>query len=166
VLHAVWHWREEWAQSLDVPPFKVTGNELLMRIAEGAEEGHSAESMMKSIHLGKRHERLAPSLRKAIENGLARDPQTLPRRRGRSSDQQPLTGDELALQDRLKADRDRIANQIQIDPTLIANRSQLAQIARFPTKLDEILLGWQADLLRKEPSLKQGETPPSSPFPA
>jgi ribonuclease D len=163
VLHAVWHWREEWAQNLDVPPFKVTGNELLLRIADGAEHGLSAAALVETVHLGKRHDRLAASLRKAIENGLARDPQTLPRRRGRSSDQQPLSADELALQDSLKVDRDRVAAQIQIDPTLIANRSQLAQIARFPNKLDEILLRWQADLLRNEPSLKVRETPPSPP---
>jgi len=160
VLHAVWHWREEWAQNLDVPPFKVTGNELLLRIADGAEHGLSAAALVETVHLGKRHDRLAPSLRKAIENGLARDPQTLPRRRGRSSDQQPLSAEELALQDSLKVDRDRVAAQIQIDPTLIANRSQLAQIARFPGKLDEILLHWQADLLRNEPSLKVREMPP------
>ena len=35
----------------------------------------------------------------------------------------------------------------------IANRAQLAQVARSPEKLDEILLPWQANLLRQEPSL-------------
>ena len=63
---------------------------------------------------------------------------------------------ELALQDRLKADRDRVAQQLNLDPTLIANRSQLAQIARDPDRLDGILLPWQADLLRNEPALKNG----------
>jgi ribonuclease D len=37
---------------------------------------------------------------------------------------------------------------------LIANRAQLAQIARQPRKIAEVLLPWQADLLRSEPSLK------------
>ena len=37
---------------------------------------------------------------------------------------------------------------------MIANRSQLALIARSPAKIDEILLPWQAELLRDEPSLK------------
>ena len=155
VLHAIWHWREEWARKLDVPPFKVTGNDLLIRIAEGADHGLSARSLLETVHLGKRHDRLAPSLRAALECGLARDPHTLPRRRGRNPDHQPLSGEELALQDRLKADRDRIAAQIQLEPTLIANRAQLAQIARFPAKLDEFLLPWQADLLRNEPALKE-----------
>lgn len=173
VLHAVWHWREEWARKLDVPPFKVTGNDLLLKLAEGADHGLSARALLELVHLGRRHDRLAPSLRTALENGVAREPHSLPRRRGRNPEHQPLTGDELALQDRLKVDRDRVAAQIQLDPTLIANRAQLAQIARFPEKLDEILLPWQADLLRNEPALKpqpEGATPepaaPEAPPPA
>jgi ribonuclease D len=159
VLHAVWHWREEWARKLDVPPFKVTGNELLLKLAEGADHGLSARALMEIVHLGKRHDRLAPTLRAALENGLARDPHTLPRRRGRNPDHQPLNADELALQDRLKEDRDRVAAQLQLEPTLIANRAQLAQIARFPEKVGEILLPWQADLLRKEPALSAAVAP-------
>jgi ribonuclease D len=42
-----------------------------------------------------------------------------------------------------------------IEPTLIANRSQLAQIARRPRQIEEILLPWQAALLRDVPALKQ-----------
>ena len=49
---------------------------------------------------------------------------------------------------------DRVAKELEIEPTLIANRSQLAQIAREPEKLGDVLLPWQADLLRHEPSLK------------
>lgn len=170
VLHAVWHWREEWARKLDVPPFKVTGNDLLLKISEGADHGLSARALLEHVHLGKRHDRLAPSLLEALEAGIARDPHSLPRRRGRSSDQQPLNGEELALQDRLKADRDRIALQIQLDPTLIANRAQLAQVARTPDKIDDILMPWQADLLRNEPALNPPPPPndeekPSPPTP-
>jgi ribonuclease D len=153
-LHAAWHWREDWARKLDTPPFKVTSNDTLMKIAEAADHGLSVRALMESIHLGKRHDRLAPSLRVALENGLNRDPHTLPKRRGRDPNHTPLTADELALQDRIKADRDRVAATIQLDPTLIANRATLAALARAPEKIDEILLPWQADLLRGEPALK------------
>ena len=83
-----------------------------------------------------------------MRQGLARDPQTLPRRR--RSDLAPLTVEEVALQDRIKADRDRIATQLQIEPTLIASRAQLAQIARAPARIADVLLPWQADILRRE----------------
>ncbi len=154
VLHAVWHWREEWARKLDVPPFKVTSNDLMLKLAEGADHGLSTAALLETVHLGKRHERLSSSLRQALDSGLARDPHTLPRRRGRDPNHQPLTVEEIALQDRLKIDRDRAAAELQIEPTLIANRAQLAQIARGPEKLDEILLPWQAAVFRAGAALK------------
>jgi ribonuclease D len=153
VLHAVWHWREAQAQRLDTPPFKVCGNALLLKIAEAAETGGTEAAILGSIHLGKRHERIFPSLAAAVRAGLARDPKTLPRRPGRDPNHVSLTQSEIELQDRIRADRDRVAAQLEIEPTLIANRSQLAQIARNPRKLGEILLPWQAELLQREPSL-------------
>ena len=79
---------------------------------------------------------------------------SLPRRPGRDPNHVSLTQAEIELQDRIKADRDAVAKKLGIEATLIANRSVLAQIARQPRKLDELLLPWQADLLRDVPSLK------------
>ncbi|MES2694292.1 MAG: HRDC domain-containing protein [Verrucomicrobiota bacterium] len=156
VLHAIWHWRESQAQRLDTPPFKVCGNALLLKLAESAEAGDSEGALLSSVHLGKRHDRLFPSLQAAVRAGLARDPKSLPRRPGRDPNHVSLSQSEIELQDRIRADRDRISKELLIEPTLIANRAQLAQIARSPTKLGDILLPWQADLLRAQPSLKHG----------
>ena len=154
VLHAIWHWRQEQAQRLDTPPFKVCSNELLVRLAAAADEGDSEESILKTVNLGKRHARLIGSLAAAVRQGLKRDPRTLPRRAGRDPNHAPLTRAEIDLLDRIKEDRDKIAARISIDPTLIANRSQLAQIARSPRMLGDVLLPWQASLLAEAPSLK------------
>ncbi|HMD61210.1 MAG TPA: HRDC domain-containing protein [Opitutaceae bacterium] len=154
VLHAVWHWRQEQAERLDTPPFKVCSNELLIRLATEADQGDDDESILNGVNLGKRHERLIGSLAAAVRQGLKRDPRTLPRRAGRDPNRAPLTQAEIALLDRIKEDRDRIAAKISIDPTLIANRSQLSQIARSPRMLGEVLLPWQASLLSGAPSLK------------
>jgi ribonuclease D len=155
VLHAVWHWREAQAQRLDTPPFKVCSNAVLLKLADAAENGESEAAILSSVHLGKRHERLASSLTAAVRSGLARDPKTLPRRPGRNPNHIALTQPEIELQDRIRSDRDRLALKLEIEPTLIANRSQLAQVAREPDKIGDILLPWQADLLRREPALKQ-----------
>lgn len=151
VLHAVWHWREDQARELDVPPFKVCNSDMLLNIAYAAEDGDSIEGIMGKVNLGKRHARLAPSLAAALRQGFGRDPQTLPRRP--RSELAPLSPAEIALQDRIKADRDRVAAGLNLEATLIASRAQLALIARDPSKLDSILLPWQADLLRGQPSL-------------
>lgn len=155
VLHAVWHWREAQAKRIDTAPFKVCGNELLLRMATAAEaEEATPESILGAIHLGRRHERLASSLAEALRAGFAKDPKTLPRRPGRDPRHAALTQTEVERLDRIKEDRDRVAAKLELDPTLIASRSQLAQIARAPARLDEILLRWQADLLRDAPSLQ------------
>lgn len=161
VLWAVWHWRENTARQLDQPPFKITGNDLLIEIASRADAGLPEEAIL-ALDLGKRHHRLIGHLTAAVQAGLAKNPTTLPRRRReREPGHAPLNATELALQDRLKADRDRVARHLNLDPTLIANRSQLVQIARDPNRLDDILLPWQADLLRDEPALKNGDDGPA-----
>jgi ribonuclease D len=154
VLHAVWHWREQQAERLDTPPFKVCSNELLLKMAHAGEEGGSEDAVLSSVHLGKRHARLISSLAAAVRSGLARDPHTLPRRPGRDRGHAALTHAEIALLERVKEDRDRVAASLGIEPTLIANRSHLAQIARAPRQLDAILLPWQAEILRDVPSLR------------
>lgn len=152
VLYHVWHWRERWAEKLDTPPFKVTGNEMIMRIARAADDGLPLQEVL-HVHLGRRHDRLFSSLAEAVRQGLAMDPRTLPRRE-RRREYAPLTPDELARQDRIKADRDRLAQGLNLDPTLIATRSQLTAVARNPTSIDEVLLPWQAQLIKNEPAWK------------
>jgi ribonuclease D len=152
ILHSLWYWRESWAEKLNTPPFKVVGNELMMRLSWAAEEGRSADELLR-INLGRRHDRLYASLAEAIQRGFATDPQTLPRRE-RRREFAPMTPDELARQDRIKADRDRLAQELNLDPTLIATRSQLVLIARQPASIDDVLLPWQANLLKAEPALR------------
>ena len=131
VLHALWHWRESWAEKINTPPFKVVGNEMLMRLARAADEGappergHAASTSAAAT--------TACSPRWPRRSGAASPPtrNTLPRRE-RRRDFNPMTPDELARQDRIKADRDRLASGLQLDPTLIATRSQLALLARDP----------------------------------
>src|SRR5580658_8584744 len=154
VLYAVWHWRQEQAQRLDTPPFKVCSNEFLVRIAAVADEGGNVESILSGVNLGKRHGRLIGSLAAAVREGIEMDPRTLPRRPGRDPNHSPLTREEIELLDRIKEERDKIAARIAIEPTLIANRSQLSQIARSPRNLGDVLLPWQASLLAEAPSLK------------
>ncbi len=154
VLHAIWHWRQEQAQRLDTPPFKVCSNDLLLKIAHSAEHGDAEAAILAPVNLGKRHPRIFPSLAAAVHAGLERDPATLPRRPGRDPSHRSLSQPEIEFLDRVKAERDVIAKRLGIESTLIANRSQLAQIARSPQELDKFVLPWQAKLLRETPSLK------------
>lgn len=154
VLHAVWHWRETQAEQIDTPPFKVCSNDLLLDIAYAAEDGQSEAAILAQVNLGKRHDRLMPSLTAALHAGFTADPSSLPRRPNRDAGRRSLTQSELNRLDRIKEDRDHIATRLSIEATLIANRAQLSQLAQAPADLDEVLLPWQAALLRSVPSLK------------
>jgi ribonuclease D len=155
VLHAVWHWRESQAERLDTPPFKVCNNSLLLKMAAAAPELGNADAIVATVHLGRRHPRLVRSLTAAVQRGLKTDPATLPRRQ-RRGDHRSLLPRELAFQDNLKADRDKLAANLELDATLIANRSQLAQIARHPDAMHEHMLPWQCELIASLPAYQNG----------
>ena len=144
VLHDLWHWREQQAERIDTPPFKVVGNDMLLHLAAAADHGEALDEFAR-IHLGKR-ERIRDSFERALRAGLDRDPVSLPRRRSNGGDRQPLNARELDRQERIREARDLHAKRLNLDPTLIASRAQLAQLAREPEKLAEILLPWQARL--------------------
>jgi ribonuclease D len=152
VLHSLWHWRESWAEKLNTPPFKVVGNDLIMRLSRQAEDGASPGEILQ-VHLGRRQDRLAPSLAEAVHKGFETDPHSLPRRE-RRRDFNPMNPTELDRQDQLKALRDRLAAGLQLDPTLIATRSQLALLARDPAGVGAVLLPWQAKLFQTDPAWK------------
>ncbi|MBC7368321.1 MAG: HRDC domain-containing protein [Undibacterium sp.] len=154
VLHSVWHWRETTAERIDTPPFKVCNNDLLLDIAYAAEDGQSEAVILAQVNLGKRHDRLISTLATALHAGFETDPQSLPKRPGRDAGRRSLAQAELARLDRIKEDRDLIATKLAIEATLIANRGQLSQLALTPGAIDEVLLPWQADLLRAVPSLQ------------
>ncbi len=93
-------------------------------------------------NLGKRHQRLIGSLAAAVRAGLERDPRTLPRRPGRDPSHMPLTQAEIALLDRIKEERDKIAAKIgdradadrQPVPAF-ADRARSPQAGRHPPAL-------------------------------
>ena len=47
---------------------------------------------------------------------------------------------------------DRLAASLQLDPTLIATRSQLTLLARDPASASTVLLPWQARLFTSDPA--------------
>jgi len=147
-LYELWHWRENLAQKLDRPPFKVLGNDYLISLAESVSEGNWKfvfESLPMGIQRRKRQ-----GLIDALKKGGEKDPKTLPRRPRRTDTKGPLTQKELERQDKIKNYRNDVAEQLDIDPTLIATRSVVAQLARDPEDLSS-LLPWQRGLI--EPCL-------------
>jgi ribonuclease D len=144
VLHELWHWRDREAEKVDRPHFKVINDNFLLNISKAVQEKERDPLVSIPGSLRRRHGR---GLVEAIRRGVELDPETLPRLPAR---ERPVSfsPEELNRQELIKTTRDQVAAELKIDPSLIANRALLSTLARDPGKLDELLLPWQADLLR------------------
>ncbi len=147
VLFELWHWRERSAKKADLPPFKIINNNFMLAVAASVEKSPGVawrEELPPRLFARHRN-----ALEKAVQRGEQRDPKTLPKRKDPREERIPLSAEEIERQETFRTIRDRHAGELGIDPSLIANRSQLAVLARDKTKLDEVLLPWQAELLRE-----------------
>lgn len=145
-LYELWHWRDSEAQRLDRPPFKVISNDYMIRLSRAVADG-TVRKVYDALPQGLKRGR-SRGLKEAIKRGEKRDPDTLPRRPRSGNGRQPLSHEELTRQDALKKCRDDAAARQEIDPTLIASRYQLAQIARDPNEAVNVLLPWQVGVLQ------------------
>jgi ribonuclease D len=143
-LYELWHWRDDLARRLDRPPFKVLGNEYMLKLAEAVSEGNW-EFVFESLPPGIQR-RKKQGLWEALKRGEARDASSLPKLPPREESKGPLSQVELDRQEKIKLHRNRVAEELGIDPTLIATRSHVAQLARDSNAM-EGLLDWQKELL-------------------
>lgn len=138
-LRSLWHWRDKEAQRLDRPSFKVIGNVELIEFAELLASGKSAALPSRFPMSAAR--RFAKAVRDAQETA----PELWPRKRF------GLRMDRSAEADRLfeemKKRRDKVAADLDIDPSLIASRNALELISVKPDTASAHLLKWQCQLL-------------------
>jgi ribonuclease D len=79
VLMEIAAWREAEAQSRDVPRSRVLKDDILVEIALAAPRSPEALSNLRSFPRGMENSRAGAQILAAIEQGLARDPATLPK---------------------------------------------------------------------------------------
>lgn len=144
VLHELWHWRDREAEKLDRPHFKVINDNFLLTVAKAVQTEDRDPLAAVPGSLRRRH---GKGMIEAIRRGIDLDPQTLPELPSRERPV-PFSPEELRRQESIKTIRDQAAEELKIDASLIANRTLMSTLAREPGRLDELLLPWQADLLR------------------
>jgi len=143
VLRELWRWRESEAIAANRPPFFVLSHEALVDVAAAAATQRPVEPFLpRSIS-----ERRRNGIAKAIEEGLgiAADqlPKILERKNHRPTDAERKRFMELQTR------RDAQAKVLGIDPTLIASRGTLSDLARNWEKYSQELMNWQRELLTK-----------------
>ena len=145
VVRELWHWREKEAVKFNRPPHFVLPSETMVDIAEAAAESGPLREMLPRYLTPRRR----GDVMKAIKKGLAQQelPGVLRSAPYRQTDQEKKRMHELEKR------RNRAANDLGIDATLIASRAMLVMLAKDWNTHQSELMNWQRDLLSDQPAL-------------
>ncbi len=138
VLRALWQWRETEAEMSDRPPFHVLQNQELLKAAVDFASDRVPDYKQFS---GRRRQ----TFREAAKIGLQSPQLEWPIMRRRSGARP--TADTLRRAEKLRARRDKSAEQLDLEASFIASRSALEGIAGDPSRTATLLVPWQQELL-------------------
>lgn len=142
-LRTLWNWRNAEAAEWDRPAFMVCSNEELLRWSVQLQEFRTAYPLPR----GNSH-RIA-RFRKAVERFQLMDEEEYPKHPKTKRRYQDPHFDERM--DHWAARRDSLAEELQIDPSIIASRVQLEAIALKEEEGLAQLMNWQRELLLTAP---------------
>lgn len=136
VLRELWNWRECEAEAVDRPPFHILQNRELISAAEKFTHGETPDYR----HFSDRRRR---AFREAGERGLNLPERDWPVRPKRSGTRP--SAEVIKRVEKLRANRDHAAKELQIEASFIAPRATLEAIAADPSRAEALLVPWQRD---------------------
>ncbi len=135
-------WREQEAQSRDLPRGRVIKDDVIGEIATQQPQTPEKLAELRSLPKGFERSRYGEAVLEAVKKGLARDPKTLPRIvRGK-----PLPNGASATVELLKVLLRMTAEQDDVAAKVIANTEDLERIAVDDEADVPALKGWRRDL--------------------
>jgi ribonuclease D len=142
VLRELWHWREREAIAANRPPFFVLAHETMVAVAIAAAEHKPLDGLLPP----RMHPRRRENLLEAVRAAQALPPEKFPEII-RHYSQRPTEEEFRRFRD-LERRRDRFAHELVIDPTIIASKATLGDLARDWGKYAAELMNWQRELLQ------------------
>lgn len=142
VLRELWHWREREAIAANRPPFFVLAHETMIAISAAAAEHQSVDHLIPPRMNPRRRENLLKAIRTAQSVPPEQYPEFVRHYSRRSTEA------EFCRFRELQKIRDRHARELAIDPTLIASKSDLGDLARDWDQFAPELMNWQRELLK------------------
>lgn len=142
VLRELWEWREEEAILANRPPYFVLRHETLIDIADAAVSNGSVEKLLPPRMSPRRRDGLVRAVRAGLAVSIDKHPEILRQRFHRPTEA------EFQRYRELEKCRDQHAQQLGIDPTLIASKATLGELARDWDKHAPELMSWQRELLK------------------
>jgi ribonuclease D len=150
IVKELWHWREKEAEAADLPVFKVLHSELLLDLAAWCAENPRVSPMGAPRWPQRSSPARSERLIEAIERGRHAPPIPRPPR----GERPPRDKEAEARMEKLRLHRDAVAADLALDPTVIAPKSILQEIARNPDSAADRLIAenrwcaWQWELLK------------------
>ncbi len=141
VLREIWQWREQEAMAANKPPFFVLSPDAMVEIAAAAVEQRSYEQLLPRHFSARRQEGLARSVRTGADCPGTEHPDYVKLKFHRQTETERRRY--IALEER----RNARAAELEIDPTLIANRATLLALAADWDQTAAELMHWQKDIL-------------------
>lgn len=145
VLRELWHWREREALAANRPPFFVLAHERLVEMARAVAEKRPVEHLVPPRMHPRRKETLLAAVRAAQSIPPERFPERIRHRSLRPTEAEFRRFREIEKR------RDQQAHHLGIDPTIIAPKSVLGDLARDWDKHAPELMKWQRELLQAKP---------------
>jgi ribonuclease D len=142
VLRELWHWRENEAVAANRPPFFILSHERLVDIAATAAARQPVENLLSPRMSPRRRDALLEAVRAGLAVPADRQPEIIRHKFDRPTEAERRRYAELAER------RDAHARKLEIDPTLIASKSTLGDLARDWDKHAPELMNWQKQLLQ------------------
>lgn len=149
VVKTFWKWREAIASRVDRPPFKVFPPQVVLDCAlKFAEKKEISSKMLPRIPKNLKSDDVEVLIDALNQNALLTEDQ-LPKRPPRKVT--PKAPNPQVME-KLKAFRDKIANETEIEPGLIANKEKITSLGlNFKKSIEEIkkstpMMNWQYNL--------------------
>ncbi|MEI6195490.1 MAG: HRDC domain-containing protein, partial [Verrucomicrobiota bacterium] len=142
VLRELWQWREKEAIAYCRPPFFVLSHERMVDIADAAAAQQPYENILPPKMSPRRRETLLATVKAGLAVPAEQHPEIVRHEFRRPSEAEFRRFREIEKR------RDAHAHSLSIDPTLIASKAVIGDLARDWDKHAADLMNWQRELLQ------------------
>jgi ribonuclease D len=142
ILRELWQWREKEAIAYCRPPFFILSHERMVDIAAAAAARQPFENILPPKMSPRRRETLLEAIKTGLAIPAAQHPEILRHEFRRPSEAEFRRFREIEKR------RDAHAHELAIDPTLIASKAVIGNLARDWDKYAPDLMNWQRELLK------------------
>lgn len=143
VLRELWRWREQTAIAQNKPPFFILRHDALIEIAIRAANGFDITPFIPGHLLDSRLGEIKEAIQRGLNIPVEEQPQQIRNEKPR------LLPEQTARLNKILRLRNRLAERLKIERSVIASQSEVIELARTPENGKKILMNWQYDLLKE-----------------